>query len=52
VSGPFVLLAGTTIGVLAVIIGSISLLIGMGSEQLPGVLTAGATGGVTHLKRS
>lgn len=52
VSGPFVLLAGTTIGLLLITIGTIKLLTNMGNEQLPGVLTAGATGGVNHLKRS
>lgn len=52
VSGPFVLLAGTTIAMLIITIGTIRLLTSMGNEQLPGVLTAGATGGVSNLKRS
>jgi hypothetical protein len=52
ISGPFILLAGTTIGVLALIFGAIAILTVMGDEKLPGVLTAGATGGVAHLKRN
>ena len=38
----FVLLAGTTIGLLAFISAAVGLLVGMGSDELPGVLTGGA----------
>jgi len=41
ISGPFVLLTGTVIGLLIIIVGSISLLYGVGDEQLPSTLTGG-----------
>jgi Domain of unknown function (DUF3844) len=41
---PFVLLTGTVIGLLIVIAGSVSLLYGVGNEQLPGTLTGGVGG--------
>jgi len=47
ISGPFVLIAGTVIGLLIIIVGSVSLLYGVGDEQLPSILT----GGVGSLKR-
>ncbi|KAF9793205.1 hypothetical protein BJ322DRAFT_1033345 [Thelephora terrestris] len=47
VSGPFVLLAGTTIGLLIIIVGSIGLLYKVGDAALPSTLT----GGVGGLKR-
>jgi len=47
VSGPFVLLAGTTIGLLIVIVGSIGLLYKVGETALPSTLT----GNVGGLKR-
>jgi len=47
VSGPFVLLAGTTIGLLIVIVGSIGLLYKVGETALPSTLT----GGIGGLKR-
>lgn len=47
VSGPFVLLAGTTIGLLVIIVGSIGLLYKVGEAALPSTLT----GGVGGLKR-
>ncbi|VDB85235.1 unnamed protein product [Peniophora sp. CBMAI 1063] len=42
VSSQFVLLAGTTIGLLAFFSAAVGLLVGMGSDELPGVLTGGA----------
>lgn len=42
---PFVLLAGTTIGLLAVIVGSIGLLYKVGEASLPSTLT-GSVGGL------
>ncbi|KAI0029473.1 hypothetical protein K488DRAFT_80151 [Vararia minispora EC-137] len=47
VSGSFVLLAGTTVGLLVIVFGSVSLLWSMGSHELPSVLT----GGVAPAKR-
>jgi len=44
VSGPFVLLAGTVIGLLIMIVGSVSLLYGVGDERLPSTLTGGVPG--------
>ncbi|EJF55817.1 hypothetical protein DICSQDRAFT_113841 [Dichomitus squalens LYAD-421 SS1] len=41
VSGPFVLLAGTTITLLLLIGGSVALLSGVGEQQLPSTLTGG-----------
>ncbi|KAL0576336.1 hypothetical protein V5O48_005634 [Marasmius crinis-equi] len=42
VSGPFVLLAGTTIAMIVVAIGSVSLLYGVGQQSLPSTLTGTA----------
>ena len=36
------LLAGTTLGLLVVVVGSVGLLWAMGGQALPGVLTGGA----------
>jgi len=44
ISGPFVLLTGTVIGLLIIIVGSVSLLYGVGDEQLPSTLTGGVGG--------
>jgi len=44
ISGPFVLLAGSTIALILLIAGSISLLAGIGDEKLPSTLTGGAIG--------
>jgi len=41
VSGPFVLLVGTTVALLVIIISSVSLLYSMGGQELPSVLTGG-----------
>ncbi|KAF9653968.1 hypothetical protein BDM02DRAFT_3107153 [Thelephora ganbajun] len=46
VSGPFVLLAGTTVGLLIVIIGSIGLLYKVGESALPSTLTGSIGGGL------
>lgn len=48
VSGPFVLLAGTTIGLLIVIIGSIGLLYKVGEIALPSTLTGNVGGGLKN----
>jgi hypothetical protein len=45
ISGPFVLLAGTTVALILLIAGSISLLGAIGSERLPSTLTGGAVSG-------
>jgi hypothetical protein len=45
ISGPFVLLAGSTIALILLIAGSISLLAGISSEKLPSTLTGGAVNG-------
>jgi len=44
ISGPFVLLAGSTIVLILLIGGSLSLLAGIGDEKLPSTLTGGAIG--------
>ncbi|KIM76001.1 hypothetical protein PILCRDRAFT_826855 [Piloderma croceum F 1598] len=44
ISGPFVLLAGSSIVLVLLIAGSISLLAGIGDENLPSTLTGGAVG--------
>ncbi|KAF7981901.1 hypothetical protein HWV62_31493 [Athelia sp. TMB] len=44
ISGPFVLLAGSTIGLILLIGGSIALLAAIGDEKLPSTLTSSATG--------
>ncbi|OCH87859.1 hypothetical protein OBBRIDRAFT_795766 [Obba rivulosa] len=41
VSGPFVLLAGTTVGLILLIGGSVALLSAMGGQELPSTLTGG-----------
>ena len=43
-NSPFVLLAGTTIGLLVVIVGSITLLYKVGEVALPSTLTGGVGG--------
>ncbi|TDL24325.1 hypothetical protein BD410DRAFT_117401 [Rickenella mellea] len=48
VSGPFVLITGTVITLILLIGGSVSLLYGVGGQQLPPTLTGGAVGG--HIK--
>jgi hypothetical protein len=45
ISGPFVLLAGSTVALILLIAGSLSLLAGIGSEKLPSTLTGGAVSG-------
>lgn len=45
VSGPFVLLAGTTVALLLMIAGSVGLLYSIGGQELPTVLTGGIAGG-------
>lgn len=45
---PFTLITGTVIAVLLIVIGSVSLLYSIGDQQLPNLLTAGASG---HFKR-
>ena len=45
-SRPFVLLAGTTIGLLIVIFGSIGLLYTVGETALPSTLTGNVGGGL------
>ncbi|KAL0956888.1 hypothetical protein HGRIS_002996 [Hohenbuehelia grisea] len=42
VSSPFVLLAGTVVGIILLIAGSIGLLYGVGSQELPSTLMGGA----------
>ena len=42
VSGDFVLLAGSVIGLIVLVVGSVGLLAGVGSIELPSVLTGGA----------
>ncbi|KAF8326627.1 uncharacterized protein EI90DRAFT_2929991 [Cantharellus anzutake] len=49
ISVPFILLAGTTIFLIAIAIGSVSLLYAVGEVPLPNTLTVTTTGG--HLKR-
>ncbi|KZP34437.1 hypothetical protein FIBSPDRAFT_718926 [Athelia psychrophila] len=44
ISGPFVLIAGTTIGLLLLIGGSIALLASIGDDKLPSTLTSSASG--------
>ncbi|EIN11523.1 hypothetical protein PUNSTDRAFT_118875 [Punctularia strigosozonata HHB-11173 SS5] len=44
ISGPFALIAGTTIALLLMIIGSVSLLSSIGGQELPGTLTGGVAG--------
>ena len=44
---PFVLLAGTTVTLLLLVLGSVGLLSGVGGEKLPSTLT----GGVGHSAR-
>jgi len=48
ISAPFTLITGTVIAVLLIVIGSVSLLYSIGDQQLPNLLTAGASG---HIKR-
>lgn len=43
---PFVLLAGTTVGLLIVIIGSVGLLYKVGETALPSTLSGGVGGGL------
>jgi len=45
ISGPFVLIAGTVIGLVLLIGGSVSLLYTVGGQELPSVLMAGMVGG-------
>lgn len=44
ISVPFFLFAGFGVAMMAVVVGSIGLLYGMGKEELPGVIGAGVTG--------
>jgi len=44
ISGPFVLLAGTVVGLLVVVVGSVGLLYGVGEQKLPSTLTGGIPG--------
>jgi len=44
ISGPFVLLVGSSIVLILLIAGSISLLAGIGDDKLPSTLTGGAVG--------
>ncbi|KAJ8514196.1 hypothetical protein ONZ45_g8253 [Pleurotus djamor] len=45
VSGPFVLLTGTVITIILLLVGSVGLLSGVGSQELPSVLMGGLVGG-------
>jgi len=46
ISGPFVLLGGTAVALIILVAGSVALLSGIGSHQLPSVLNGGAAGGL------
>ncbi|OCB87351.1 hypothetical protein A7U60_g5490 [Sanghuangporus baumii] len=48
VSAPFVLITGTVIAILLIVFGSVSLLWGVGSQELPSTLAAGAAGHAKH----
>ncbi|CAL1706264.1 unnamed protein product [Somion occarium] len=45
VSGDFVLIVGTVVGLIVMIVGSVALLAGVGSVELPSVLTGGVVAG-------